>query len=188
MGKNILWMEREKQQPGNQTFFLSWFDRRAAFVAQFYSLSVSRPVLPVLFLCSCCGLVKTMRVITRYGPLGLRWRRLAEWAAVLRAERRNLTLPVWWGMVRASLRVCVAGRSLSRTRQAQGQLRTCLRCPIAGRLPAGPRRRGIPVCRPFPGTDLMQHLGCGCYAPYAVAAGKRCWANQHLPESGLGYS
>lgn len=94
-------------------------------------------------------------------PFGLRWRRLLEWARVLREAGRTLTLRDLLAMVRLAL---IGQPSPS----AAADYRVCVRCP-------------------FHDLTLRQCLGCGCYMPYKLATGGTCWAREQDPASRIGF-
>jgi hypothetical protein len=55
------------------------------------------------------------------------------------------------------------------------KMKVCLKCPIYD-----PELRR---CRPYDGSGL----GCGCYVPYMALFQGECWADEEIPEEGLGW-
>jgi hypothetical protein len=102
------------------------------------------------------------------GPFGLRWSRLGEWVAVLRAERA--TIP-WGAMLKLAFWYAV-GRNRIDSKTALRRYRACNQCPIFD--------KNLLRCRPYTGSTV----GCGCFAVYAIVTKKRCWLRERGIEFG----
>lgn len=96
-------------------------------------------------------------------PFRLRWRRLRTWREVASFAHGTTAADLFRMVV-------LAGRALLRRPPAGvvARYRVCVRCEF--------HDRAQRAC-----------LGCGCYMPYKLAAGGRCWAREQDPRSGYGF-
>lgn len=83
----------------------------------------------------------------------MNWRRrIPEWTAALREERRTAGRVPWWTMVKTVLKGTVPRRVW------QTRLRTCLQCPMY--------RKHLNLCK----SEHPQFLGLGCHCVVWAAA------------------
>jgi hypothetical protein len=81
---------------------------------------------------------------------------VAEWRRVMAVE---VATPKWGHIIRLML----SPWRWPRPGVRRFRYRACLRCPVFD--------RNLRRCRPYNGSAI----GCGCYVPYAIAAGQKCW-------------
>ena len=113
-------------------------------------------------------------------PFGLNKSRFWDWEEtiedalgdVLWSDRLRILLTMLKVALKALLRAKKGTVAPSEWRR---RMKVCAKCPIYSKA----NRR----CRPFRGSIL----GCGCYMPYAAIVKERCWADENIPEEGLGW-
>lgn len=110
-----------------------------------------------------------MKFVKIKGPFGLRWGRLREWLRVIRAEGHTIPITDWFKMAKLSMHWPTDGAL------AKGRYSKCRVCPVFD--------RKLKRCRPYNGSSI----GCGCYAPYAIVTGKRCWLRVNGVKTEHGY-
>lgn len=109
-------------------------------------------------------------VKSQFRFLGLRWRRLRQWWAVVATDERDRpTLKNWAQMLALVMRRALSQpRSAEARKQVRRDYAICLRCPF--------HERHLHVC-----------AGCGCSMPLKLAAGGACWAKERDPNSLFGF-
>jgi hypothetical protein len=114
---------------------------------------------------------------------GFKPARFSEWRQVLKLERKSTPL---WKLLLEMTWVALKGLPHWREnrRRWRMRMRTCLRCPIYN--------PELHQCRPAvpPGIDpkRFENIGCGCVVWASALFLPFCWADEHLPESNIGWA
>lgn len=114
-------------------------------------------------------------------PFGLKITRLWEWEKTLQDELGGVTWCERVKIITSMIKVAIgailglSGGAVDKSEWTR-RMRCCGKCPIYNKS----NRR----CRPFKESVL----GCGCYMPYAAILKEQCWADDNLPEEGIGWN
>ena len=114
-------------------------------------------------------------------PFGLKITRLWEWEKTLQDELGGVTWCERVRIITSMIKVATGailglnGGAVDKSEWTR-RMRCCGKCPIYNKS----NRR----CRPFKESVL----GCGCYMPYAAILKEQCWADDNLPEEGIGWN
>ena len=92
--------------------------------------------------------------------------RFEGWLDVIRVEFGRITWRQRWYLLWEILKTLLLGRCVAR-KEFFWKMKACGRCLLYDRI--------LKRCRPFDG----HHAGCGCYMPYKVMMGGKCWGDEN---------
>ena len=111
--------------------------------------------------------------------MGLRLERFRQWWEVIQEGSRGVGVAGWVRMVVGMVKVAWRGRSVVRRgcvmAEWRRKMRVCRVCPVFDRT--------LRRCGPWSGAPT----GCGCWVPLLALFDGRCWADEHVPEEGIGW-
>ena len=103
-------------------------------------------------------------------------KRFEGWTDVMRSEFGEITWKKKYLLALDMLKTIIKGRRISR-REFFRKMKGCGGCIVYDKI----RKR----CRPFDGHGA----GCGCYMPYKVIFGGKCWADENgVSDEDIGWS